>query len=510
MLLTKLNYKVVEWKPQTGWGRWRNLTVLALLSIGLGGATAFRSSTKPNIIYIYADDLGYGELGCYGQRLIRTPHLDQLAAEGMRFTQHYASAPVCAPSRCALLTGKHTGHCYIRGNYELGGFEDEKEGGQMPLNPNAYTLGTMLKQVGYQTACVGKWGLGMANTTGSPNAQGFDFFYGYLCQKQAHNFYPTHLWKNNQWDTLRNSFVAVHRRMAPTDENYDYYIGKDYAPDKLTEQASSFIKENKQRPFFLYLSYTLPHLSLQAPVEAVNAYAGVFAEKPYRGENGYASTPYPNATYAAMITYLDQQVGKIRQLLKDTGLDDNTIIMFSSDNGATFVKCVDTKLFNSVGNLRGLKMEVYEGGIRVPMIAYWKGRIKPGQVSEHVSAQYDVMATLAELTKAQSAPDTDGLSFAPSLLGKPQRQHEYLYFEYPENGGQLAVRMGRWKGVKRNLKKQVKAPWELYDLSQDQAEQHDVASQQPMVLQQLDEVVKKAHRPSHIREWTLIDPKFGE
>lgn len=481
-----------------------------LVFLLVGGLASFQKSTKPNIIYIYADDLGYGELGCYGQAYIQTPHLDQLATEGLRFTQHYASAPVCAPSRCALLTGKHTGHCYIRGNYELGGFEDEKEGGQMPLNPGAYTIGNMLQQIGYRTACVGKWGLGMANTTGSPNRQGFDFFYGYLCQKQAHNFYPTHLWKNGQRDTLQNTYIAVHKKMPPGDDNYDYYRGQEYAPDKLTQQASEFIKENRKQPFFLYLSYTLPHLSLQAPVSAVNAYVGKFKEQPYRGEHGYASTPYPTSTYAAMITYLDQQVRAIRKLLKDTGLDDNTLIMFSSDNGATFVKCVDVDFFKSTANLKGLKMEVYEGGIRVPMIAYWKGRIKAGQVSNHISAQYDVMATLAELTGAKAAPDTDGLSFAPTLLGKNQRPHEHLFFEYPENGGQLAIRIGNWKGVKRNVKKNPRTPWELYDLSQDPKETRDVASQNPLITSRLDAILKQEHTPPHLKEWTILDAKFGE
>lgn len=241
------------------------------------------------------------------------------------------------------MTGRHTGHTYIRGNYELGGFEDDKEGGQMPLNEGAFTLGHLFQQAGYKTGAVGKWGMGMANTTGNPNQQGFDFFYGLLCQKQSHNFYPTHLWKNGEKVPLNNSFIRVHKPMAEGDENYEYYTGKEYAIDKMTEQASAFISENKNKPFFLYLPYTLPHLSLQAPAEAVKEYIGQFEDKPYRGQYGYASTRYQYATYAAMVSYLDKQVGIIWDLLKKSGLEENTIIMFSSDNGATFDKAVDTR-----------------------------------------------------------------------------------------------------------------------------------------------------------------------
>ncbi|MFN8346562.1 MAG: arylsulfatase [Spirosomataceae bacterium] len=470
---------------------------------------AQKSTTKPNVIYIYADDLGYGELGCYGQKKIKTPNLDRLAAAGMRFTQHYSSAPVCAPSRCGLLTGRHTGHTYIRGNYELGGFEDEKEGGQMPLNEGAFTLGHLFQKAGYKTGAIGKWGMGMANTTGNPNHQGFDFFYGLLCQKQSHNFYPTHLWKNGEKVSLNNPFIRVHQPMAEGDENYAYYVGKDYAIDKMTEEATGFITENKNKPFFLYLPYTLPHLSLQAPAEAVKEYIGQFEEKPYRGQGGYASTRYPSSTYAAMITYLDKQVGLIWDLVKKQGLEENTIILFSSDNGATFVKHVDTPFFESVGKLRGLKMEVYEGGIRIPMIAYWKNKIKAGQTTDHISAQYDVMATFAELLNVKPAYPTDGISFLPTLLNKnTQKQHDYLYFEYPENGGQLAIRKGDWKGVKRNVKSKAGAAWEIYHLKDDLSERNNLAAAHPELAKEFDEIVKREHRPSHVQDWEFVDPKF--
>lgn len=472
-------------------------------------ALAQKSTSKPNVIYIFADDLGYGEVGVYGQKKIKTPNLDRLAAGGMRFTQHYSSAPVCAPSRCGLMTGRHTGHTYIRGNYELGGFEDDKEGGQMPLNEGAFTIGHLFQKSGYKTGAVGKWGMGMANTTGNPNQQGFDFFYGLLCQKQSHNFYPTHLWKNGEKVALNNPYIKVHRPMPEGDENYEYYVGKDYAIDKMTEEATGFINDNKSRPFFLYLPYTLPHLSLQAPAEAVKEYIGKFDEKPYRGQTGYASTRYPYSTYAAMISYLDKQVGQIWELVKKLGIEDNTIIMFSSDNGATFVKHVDAAFFESAGPFRGLKMDVYEGGIRVPMIAYWKGKIKPGQVTDHVSTQYDVLATCADLLGTKPALPTDGVSFLPTLLGKStQVQHPYLYFEYPENGGQLAIRKGDWKGVKRNVKANRNGEWEIYNLKADIGERTNVAATHPELAKEFDEIVQREHRPAHVHEWEFVDPKF--
>ncbi|MBM3401782.1 MAG: arylsulfatase [Bacteroidetes bacterium] len=473
---------------------------------------AQEKKSKPNIIYIYADDLGYGELGSYGQTKIKTPFLDQIAREGMRFTRHYSGAPVCAPSRSILMTGKHSGHSYIRGNYELGGFADSLEGGQMPLHEGAYTIAKMLQERGYQTGLVGKWGMGVTNTTGSPLNHGFDYYYSVLDQKQAHNFYPTHLWENDKWDPLNNHVFAVHSKIDPmtaTDSDFDKFKGKEYAPAKFTEKALSFIEKNKEKTFFLYLPYTLPHLALQAPEDYVKKYIGQFDEKPYYGENGYAPNKYPLSTYAAMITFLDEQVGIIMQKIKNLGLDENTIIMFSSDNGATFSAGVDTKFFNSVGGLRGLKMELYEGGIRVPFIARWPNHIKPNTVSNHISAQYDIMPTLAELTGSK-VTGMDGKSLLPELLGKPgiQQKHEFLYFEYPENGGQLAVQLGNWKGVKMNVKKNPKAKWELYDLATDQNERIDLSVQHPEIIEKMNAIVKREHVHPHILDWEFTDPKI--
>ncbi|KYP16588.1 arylsulfatase [Flavihumibacter sp. CACIAM 22H1] len=452
----------------------------------------------PNIIYIYADDLGYGELGCYGQTKIKTPHLDQMAAEGMRFTQHYTSTPVCAPARAMLLTGLHGGHSTIRGNVELGGFPDSAERGQAPLHSKAVTIADLLKKKGYGTGIIGKWGLGMANTEGSPNLHGFDYSYGYLDQKQAHNYYPTHLWENGRWDSLHQPFIDVHRRLDPataTAADFDYFKGTTYAPDKMTEKAEQFIRNRKEQPFFLYLPYTIPHASLQVPDAWVDMYRGQFNEQPYYGQQGYAASRYPLSTYAGMISYLDAQVGKIMALLKELGLDENTLLFFSSDNGATFNGGVDAAFFNSAAGLRGLKMDLYEGGIRMPFLARWPGKIKAGEVSGLVSAQYDLMATLAELTGVE-APPNDGVSFLPTLLGKPERQptRDFLYFEYPEKGGQRAIRMGNWKAVKTGLKKDPSAPWQLYDLSEDPYETRDLSLRHPEILRQLDGIVAKELR----------------
>lgn len=466
------------------------------------------AQTKPNIIYIYADDLGYGELGVYGQSKIKTPHLDKMAAEGMRFAQHYSSAPVCAPSRYMLMMGRHAGHAYIRGNYELGGFEDANERGQMPLNEGAYTIAKMLKEKGYTTGLVGKWGLGMVGTTGSPLLHGFDYYYGYLDQKQAHNFYPTHLWENDKWDTLNNPSFYVHSRLdslTAKDDDFKQYMGKDYAPRKMTEKALAFIDKHSELPFFLYLPYTLPHLALQAPDEYINRYKGQFDEQPYYGDKGYSPSKYPKSTYAAMISFLDDQVGAIINKIKSLGLDENTIIMFSSDNGPTLSSIVDTKYFNSTDGLRGLKMDLYEGGIRVPFIVRWPGKVKANTISEHVSVQYDIMPTLAELTGGR-LQSTDGISLLPTLLSKPQQQlkHEFLYFEYPENGGWVSVRMGNWKAVRKQVKKNPTSPWELYDLSIDPKELNNVAHQHANIIRQIETIVRKEHQRSHLIDWEFL------
>lgn len=471
-----------------------------------------QNKRPPNIIYIYADDLGYGELGCYGQSIIQTPHLDRMAREGMRFTQHYSSAPVCAPARCMLMTGKHPGHSYIRGNYELGGFEDELEGGQMPLHEGAYTIAGMLKEKGYATGMIGKWGMGVVGTTGSPLQHGFDYYYGYLDQKQAHNYYPTHLWENDQRISLNNPAFNVHTpldRKTATDADFKKFIGKEYAPQLMTTKAMDFINRHKQQPFFLYLPYTLPHLALQVPEKYLGKYAGKISDSAYYGERGYAPCLMPRATYAAMISFLDEQVGLLLEKLKQLGLEEETIVFFSSDNGTSLSAGVDPVYFNSTAGLRGLKMELYEGGIRVPFIARWPGKITANTTSEHVCVQYDLMASLAELMGIKTKA-TDGISFLPTLLGKnsQQKKHTSLYFEYPENGGQIAVRLDRWKGVKKNMRKDPRAEWELYDLSSDPFEKNNLAAQNPRIIQKISEIAFREHQHPHLLDWEFIDPKI--
>ncbi|TKC08960.1 arylsulfatase [Pedobacter frigoris] len=493
-----------------------NKLVLLALILFINGnvfAQSEVSAKKPNIIYIYADDMGYGETGPYGQKLIKTPNLDKMAREGMKFTQHYTSTPVCAPARCMLMTGKHGGHSYIRGNYEMGGFSDDKEGGQMPLPEGIFTIPAMLKSVGYTTGMSGKWGLGMHNSTGSPNKQGFDYAYGLLDQKQAHNFYPTHLWENGKWDTLSNHYFDSHKRLdsaRATDEDFASFIGKDYAATKMTEKALKFIENNKKKPFFLYLPYTIPHVGLQVPSEELTQYIGKFpGEKPYYGQNGYNPSKYPLSTYAAMITYLDKQIGLVMEKVKALGLDDNTIIMFSSDNGATFNGGVQAKYFNSVAGLRGLKMDLFEGGIREPFIARWPGKIPANTSSDLISAQFDMMATFAAISGAKTN-NTDGISLLPTLLGKPnmQRQREYLYFEYPEKGGQVAIRMGDWKGVRINVRKDINAPWMIFNLKTDMGETTDLAAQHPELIAKFNAIMKKEHQISHINEWEFLESKM--
>jgi len=489
----------------------------ALLFVGfmyLGCATPEHTTIQaPNIIYILADDLGYGEIGAYGQEKIKTPNLDRLAAGGMRFSQHYTGAPVCAPSRYMFLTGTHAGHAYIRGNYELGQFEDENEGGQMPIPETTPTLAKMLKKAGYQTALVGKWGLGMNGTTGSPLLQGFDYYYGYLDQKQAHNYYPTHLWENDVVAPLDNDYFLVHTPIekGSNQQAFEQFKGRDYAPDRMIDKALHFLDTtNVQKPFFLYYPSPIPHVSIQVPDSLVSYYQGKFEEKPYYGDNGYTAHQYPLAAYAAMITHLDSEVGKLWEAVKARGQEENTLILFTSDNGPTFAGGVDTEYFNSAAGFRGLKMDVYEGGIRIPFIAYWKGKIAAGSHSDLVSGHWDMFNTFAELSgQEQSAPD--GISILPELLGKEgQKQHEFLYFEYPEKRGQIALRMGDWKGVKVEMKTNPKATWELYDLKNDPSEKINLASQYQEIVQKIDSLQRIAHRHPHIREWEFIDPKFNK
>lgn len=459
---------------------------------------------KPNFIFILADDLGWGELGCYGQKIIRTPNIDRLAAEGMRFTQFYTGSPVCAPARCVLLTGKSSPRAYIRDNAEV------QPEGQLPIPDEEITLAELLKQEGYITAIIGKWGLGPPGSTGDPLRQGFDFFFGYNCQRHAHNHYPTFLYRNHEKVLLDNPEFPAHQRfpegLDPNQPaNYARYSGRQYAPDLMAEEAVEFIRRNKDRPFFLYFATTLIHLALQVPEDSLAEYLGQFPETPYLGDRGYTPHFAPRAAYAAMVTRFDRHVGMILAVLDELGLAEKTVVFLSSDNGPIFGPGAETvgvrgfgeDIFNSTGPLSGRKGSVYEGGIRVPFIVRWKGTIAPGQVSDHIGAFHDVLPTIMEIVGRKPPQDCDGISFLPTLLGQPgQKAHEYLVWEFYGYGGQQAVRMGRWKGIRVNCYKDPAGPIRLYDLETDIGETTDVAARHPGIVARMEEILVREHVPS--------------
>jgi len=454
---------------------------------------------RPNIILVMADDLGYRELGCFGQEKIQTPNIDRLAEEGMKFARFYSGSPVCAPTRCCLMTGKHTGHAYVRGNREVGGWGPEEPEGQLALPDRETTVAEVLKRRGYATSAVGKWGLGGPGSEGHPCNQGFDHFYGYLCQRVAHNYYPTHLWRNHDVDVLRgNQYFNAHQRLeaAPANEaDYEQYRGDDYAPAAMIEEAEGSIREHREDPFFLYFPSPIPHAGLQAPQEYVDRYPREWDPEPYLGTAGYVPTPRPRATYAAMISYLDASVGRLRATVEELGLGQDTVILFTSDNGTTFNGGCDREFFNSLGELRGTKCTVYEGGLRVPTIAWWPGRVKAGSESDHIGGSWDFLPTLAEIGGARAPKGIDGLSFMPAMLGQEQRDHEYLYFEYPERDRQQALIMGDWKGVRTNLR-DGNLDIALYNLADDPGEENDLAEKHPDMVERMRKTMKSARVPS--------------
>lgn len=477
--------------------------MLILCAINCLLACTAAASQPPNIVLIVADDLGYNELGCYGQKWIKTPTLDRMAAEGIRFTQFYSGNAVCAPSRCCLMTGKHPGHAYIRNNGAPPKMDDLKEKygwefpGQNPIPDSEVTIAEMLKQRGYATGAMGKWGLGHFGTTGDPNRQGFDLFYGFNCQVHAHNHYPRFLWRNDTKEILPGNDRTMN--------------GETYSQEKFTEVAMEFIRQNRKGPFFLYLPFAIPHLSIQAPDSSVAPYKETIPEQDYV-HRGYLQHPTPRAGYAAMVSHMDRDIGKIMTLLNELDLDENTLVLFSSDNGPTYDRLggSDSTFFESAGAMRGLKGSLYEGGIRVPLIARWPKHIPPGQVSSHIAAFWDVMPTVAEVTGTKSPEAIDGVSFAPTLLGETQRQKtpEYLYWEFPAYGGQQAVRSGRWKAIRQNMlgKNAVRPPrTELYDLESDLSESKDVAAEHPDVVAKLESMMRAAHAPSDRFPFAPID-----
>jgi arylsulfatase A len=445
-----------------------------LKSIGIASTALFLHSCasplkqptkRPNIIYILADDLGWGDLSCYGQSKFETPNIDSLAAEGMKFTQHYSGSTVCAPSRCSLMTGLHTGHTVVRGNKEI------KPEGQSPMPADTVTIPRLLSSAGYKTGMFGKWGLGAPGSESDP-ADHFDEFYGYNCQRQSHTFYPDHLWHN--------------RHKIELD-------GKTYSHDLIMEAAKNFIRSGSDTPFFCYIPVTIPHAAMHAPKKLHDKYRKQFPQ--FEGIIGKYRGPEvhnPVAAFAAMVEHLDTGVGEILGLLRKLGIDENTLVIFTSDNGPHKEGGHDPLFFDSNGPLRGYKRDLYEGGIRVPMIARMPGTIKPGSKTDHISAFWDVMPTLCQIAGIDTPKGVDGISFLPALLGREQPQHQYLYWEFHEQGGKQAVRMGRWKAVRLDVKKNPNYPIELYDLETDLGENNNIAAEKPDIVTKMAEIMKTA------------------
>jgi arylsulfatase len=453
---------------------------LSLFSILIASATLTAAEpVKPNIVFIMADDLGCFELGCYGQTKIKTPNLDRMAKEGMKFTRFYSGNAVCAPSRCCLMTGKHPGHATVRDNKE------QKPEGQFPILESDVTIAELLKKQGYATAAMGKWGLGPFGSTGDPMKHGFDLFFGYNCQRHAHTHYPTYLYRND-------------KRFEIPDN--DGVKGDTFTQDLFEKEALTFIDANKAKPFFLYLPFTVPHVAVQVPEDSLKEYEGKLGEDPaYDGKKGYQPHPTPHAAYAAMVTRMDRSVGRILDKLKELKIDDNTLVLFTSDNGPTHnVGGADSTFFESAGKLRGLKGSLYEGGIRVPMLALWPGKVKAGSTNDLSFAFWDMLPTLCELTATETPKALDGISFVPALMGKEQAAHEFLYWEFPSYGGQQAIQAGKWKAVRQNLtaKKAINPTLELFNLSTDPGEKNDLAQAEPGVLKKLVEMMKQQHTPS--------------
>lgn len=464
--------------------RTRILPMAFLLILATISPIIVAAADRPNIIFIMADDLGYGDLGCYGQEIIQTPNLDRLAAEGLRFTDHYAGSTVCAPSRCSLMTGLHTGHARIRGN------------DRVPLEPEDVTVAEVLQQAGYSTGLIGKWGLGEPESTGIPNRQGFDYFFGYLNQKHAHNFYPDYLWRQEEQVRLPGNRIGPEEGVSVERVTYSH--------DLFAEEALAFVDRHQDKPFFLYLALTIPHANNEG-----SRATGDGMEVPDYGI--YADEDWPDVQkgQAAMITLMDADIGRLMAKLKELNLDEETIVFFTSDNGPHREggKGYDPDSFQSRGPLRGIKRDLYEGGIRVPMIARWPGKIKAGSTSNHVWAFWDVLPTLAELAGGESPKNIDGLSAVSSLIGaeaagREQEEHEFLYWEFHEGrASKQAARMGKWKGVRLT----PSSPLELYDLQADLGETQDIAEQHPEIVSKITAFLDTERTESEY--WPLLDQK---
>lgn len=484
-----------------------------LISVGFGGlsswtepvnaaeSTSAETTSKLNVVFILADDLGWGELGCYGQKKIPTPHLDQLAADGMRFTRHYSGAPVCAPSRCVLMTGKHLGHAEVRGNRQAKVTFPEFNEGQHPLTEQAVTIAQLFQKGGYATGAMGKWGLGPVGSTGDPNRKGFELFFGYNCQSVAHSYYPHHVWRNAEQVVINPKPVPGHKKQAEGDVKLGDWLGEQYAPRLMIAEAEKFIVSNKNRPFFLYLPFIEPHVAMHPPQESVDRFPTEWDTEPYRGQCGYLPHPRPRAGYAAMISDIDSYVGRVVKALEQAGVTERTLVIFSSDNGTTHAGQPDTHFhiggadpvfFNSTAGLRGYKGSVYEGGIRVPLIVKLPGRVKPGSVNETPGYFADWFPTLCEAAGLEKPPGLDGNSLWPVITGTGTlKDRKPMIWVFPEYQGQVAVQIGNMKVVRQRLKTKQPGPWEVYDLAKDAGETNDLAASQRPLIEQTIQLLKQ-------------------
>lgn len=478
------------------------LALVAALTLTAAAALPANAAERPlHVVFILADDLGWGELGCYGQQKIPTPNLDRLAAAGMRFTQHYSGAPVCAPSRCVLMTGKHLGHAEIRGNLQAKRNFPEFTEGQHPLTADAVTIAQVFQKAGYATGAMGKWGLGPVGSTGDPNRKGFDLFFGYNCQAVAHSFYPRALWRNGEQVVINPKPIPGHQKQPTGAVRMEDWIGTTYAPKLMVAEAEKFIADHAGGPFFLYLPFTEPHVAMHPPRESVEKFPVEWDDEPYRGESGYLPHPRPHAAYAAMIADLDGYVGRVLAALDKAGLTEHTLVVFSSDNGAThpgpkgtkfYVGGSDAPFFNSTAGLRGYKGSVYEGGIRVPMIARLPGRIEAGAVNATPSYFADWFPTLCAAAGLTPPAGLDGDNLWPVLTGSATlERRKPMLWVFPEYGGQVAVRLGTFKLVRQGLKTKTPGPWEVYDLARDPGEATNLAASHPELIAQAQAILRR-------------------
>ena len=519
----------------------------------VNGATNLeaKEEQRPNIIYILADDLGYGDLGCYGQQKIETPNIDRLAAEGMRFTQNYSGSPVSGPSRSVTFTGQHTGHTFIRGNDEMNErgdvwshaamLEDAHLEGQRPLPASTVTFPKILQQSGYTTGVIGKWGLGYPGSEGTPDKIGFDFFYGYNCQRQAHTYFPPFMYRNDEREYFEGNKLLTPGTKLDKDadprreDSYAKYTQDVYSCDAMYDEVLKFVEDNNDEPFFLAWTSPLPHVALQAPEKWVKHYVDKFGdEEPYLGNRGYFPCRYPRATYAAMISYWDEQIGGLVNKLKELGEYENTVIIFTSDNGPTFNGGTDSPWFDSARPFKSEagwgKASLREGGIRVPFIVSWPKKVEAGTINDHICASWDMFPTICNIADidlknsvdgmsgASTKTDDkkkksdqvdmrdikiDGISIMPTLLGKRQKKHDYLYWEYPEGQGSKAIRMGKWKGLILEIRKHGEDNMMLFDLEKDPREQNNVAEENPRIVRKLRKLMAEAHEEPEIERFRI-------